>query len=72
MKLYKDEHEAYVEKDQIDLFIADGWSKTKSELDPEVESETDDEELSEDSGESSEGSDDSGKTGKIRRPIKKK
>lgn len=71
MKLYKDGHEAYVEKDQVELFITDGWSKTE----PKVV----DEELSEDSDESLEGSedseesyDDSGKTGKIRRPIKKK
>jgi hypothetical protein len=62
MKLYKGEHEVEAEKDQVALFLADGWSKT-----PVVEEEsTDLNELDEaddsddlDASEESEGSEES-------------
>ena len=46
MKLYKDGHEVYAEKDQVELLIEDGWSKVKPSkkvVQPEPEETTDDE-----------------------------
>lgn len=36
MKLYKGEKEIYAEKDQLNLLLADGWSKEKSSVNNEV------------------------------------
>ena len=70
MKLYKNGHEIYAEKDQVELLIEDGWSKvkpskkaakpepeeTEDEImdDEEVIEDDESEEETEDGGESSE------------------
>jgi len=49
MKVYKDGHEVYIEKDQLEIFLGHGWSKTKPvantekvpETAPELEEEDD-------------------------------
>lgn len=42
MILYKDEHEAYVDKDQVELFLKDGWSKEKPESGDQEENDLND------------------------------
>jgi len=64
MKLYKDGHEAYADKEQVALFLESGWSKDKpsakkADKVPEVAPEIEEEEIdSENEGEEEEAGED--------------
>lgn len=70
MKLYKDGHEVYAEKEQVSLLVEDGWSKTKPEVvEEELEDQDEGSEETDESGESEDSATGSGKK-TIRKPKK--